>query len=113
MLICSVPADQFIVSIHCGEECVYQSVLGGRGEREKVGKHIHIHISERTYISRHPPEKDTENQSQSTLPLVHLSYAGRPILLAVERRYRGRSLLCSLSKGVDCLQHSQGVAVDR
>ena len=36
MLIYSVPADQFIVSIHCGEECVYQSVLGGRGEREKV-----------------------------------------------------------------------------
>ena len=33
----SVPADQFIVSIHSGEECLYQSVLGGRGEREKVG----------------------------------------------------------------------------
>ena len=32
-----MPADQFIVSIHCGEESVYQSVLGGRGEREKVG----------------------------------------------------------------------------
>jgi len=32
----SVPADQFIVSIHCGEESVYQSVLGGRGEREKA-----------------------------------------------------------------------------
>ena len=25
------------MSIHSGDECVYQSVLGGRGEKEKVG----------------------------------------------------------------------------
>ena len=61
----TVPADQFIVSIHPAEggNCLYQSVLGGRGGQEKV------------------------SQASNSLPLLHLLTIspGRPLLLAVAR----------------------------
>ena len=54
---------------------------------------------EHTHISRHSPGKAA---------CFHTSYAGRPLLLAVARQGGGCSLLCTLSQGLDCLQHSQG-----
>ena len=79
----SVAADQFLVSIHpaSGGECLYQSVLGGRGEREKVRHLVRIYPS---------------------------ASSGCAFLMALERAGGGCPLLRSLSQGMDCLQYSTG-----
>ena len=93
----SVPADQFIVSIHSGEECLYQSVLGGRGEREKVGTEENLkHENGLHYIA------------YCTLQPIDNLHKGCTILLAMARQGGGLPLLCSLPKSLDRLQPSQG-----
>ena len=80
----SVAADQFLVSIHpaSGGECLYQSVLGGRGEREKARPLVLIY------------------------PTVS---SGCPFLVALERAGGGCPLLRPLSQGMDCIQYSTGM----
>ena len=63
-----------------------------------------FHTSEHNHISRRSPGKAA---------CFHTSYAGRPLLLAVARQGGGCSLLCTLSQGLDCLQHSQGEVIEK
>ena len=64
------------MSIHSGDECVYQSVLGGRGEKEKVGAKKLVlfqrkHLTQ-TIISvfRAPPPPGSGKAGQRMLCIV-------------------------------------------